>query len=61
MFGRAFAGCLGLGCLGVIVTFAIGVALLWFLLQSLAEIDISLSDFGDQGQGEEKFNRRTGQ
>lgn len=58
MFGRAFAGCLGLGCLGVVVLFAIGVALVWFLFQSLAEIDLSLSDLGDPGQGEEREGGR---
>lgn len=53
--GRALTGCLGLGCLGVIVVFAIGVAVLWFLLQSLADLDLSLSGLGggDGGGGGE--------
>ena len=49
--GRAFAGCLGMGCLGVVVMFALGVALLWFLLQSLADIDLSLSELFDEPNG----------
>lgn len=52
MFGRAFAGCLGLGCLGMVVLFAVGVAILWFALQALTEIDFSLSGLGEQGDGD---------
>lgn len=57
MFGRAFAGCLGLGCLGVVVLFALGVALVWFLFQSLADIDLSLSDLGDPGRDDDGQGR----
>lgn len=46
-------GCLGLGCLGLVLTFVAGIALLWVILQALAGIDLSLSgfDFGGGGDG----------
>lgn len=56
-FGRMAGGCLGLGCLGVVVLFIAGVVVLWILLQSLGDIDVSISDFlesqGGGGQGGE--------
>ena len=48
--GRIAGGCLGLGCLGMVLLFLAGVVVLWLLLQGLADIDISLSDFLDSGQ-----------
>ena len=44
-------GCLGLGCLGLILTSVAFVAVLWLLLQLLAGIDLSLSGIGDDGGG----------
>jgi hypothetical protein len=49
--GKAVAGCLGLGCLGALLLFVVGVVLLWLLLGALADLDLSLSGFGeDAGQ-----------
>ena len=42
-------GCLGLGCLGVILLCIAAVVVLWLLLQSLGDIDLSLSDWFDAG------------
>lgn len=43
MFGRAFAGCLGIGCLGLVLVFAVGVVLVWLLVQLLTGVDPSLT------------------
>lgn len=47
-------GCLGLGCLGVLVMFVVGIVVLWLLLQAVADLDISLTDFGGGGGSGEK-------
>jgi len=49
--GRLAGGCVGLGCLGVLVMMVVGVVVLWLLLQAVADIDLSLSGFGDGGGG----------
>lgn len=49
--GRVAGGCLGIGCLGLVVLFIAGVILVWVLLQSIGDIDVSLSDyFQEQGR-----------
>ena len=51
--GGLAGGCLGLGCLGLVLVSLAGVALLWLLVQALAGVDLSLSEFGDgNGQGD---------
>lgn len=57
--GRLAGGCLGLGCLGVLVMMAVGVVVLWLLLQAVADIDLSLSGLGD-GQGQDRAPRIPG-
>lgn len=49
--GRLAGGCVGLGCLGVLVMMVVGVVVLWLLLQAVADIDLSLSGFGDGSGG----------
>lgn len=43
-YGRMAGGCLGLGCLGLVLTFIAAVVVLWVLTQALTEVDVSLSD-----------------
>ena len=56
--GKAAAGCLGLGCLGALLLFAVTVAVLWLALQALLDLDLSFSGFldesGDRPGGEER-------
>ena len=47
--GGMVGGCLGIGCLGMVVLFVVAVIVVWVLLQSLGDIDISLSDWLDSG------------
>ena len=54
--GGIAGGCLGLGCLGMVVLFLLGVIALWLLLGALGDIDVSLNDWlgtedGDGGRG----------
>lgn len=50
--GRMAGGCLGLGCLGLVVLFLVGVVVLWVLLQAIGDLDVSISDFLQEGGGE---------
>lgn len=45
--GGIAGGCLGLGCLGMVVLVLVSLVVLWLLLQTLGDIDISLSDWLD--------------
>lgn len=60
--GRTAGGCLGLGCLGLVVMTVLAVVVLWLLLQAIADIDLSLSGLGDgdsQNQPREPSGRIT--
>ena len=60
--GKVVAGCLGLGCLGALLVFAVTVAVLWLLLQALLDLDLSFSGFLDEsggGSGGEERERGT--
>lgn len=50
-FGRALSGCLGLGCLATVIAFALAVVAIYFVLQWLVNIDLSVFglDPGDAG------------
>ncbi len=57
--GKAVAGCLGLGCLGALLLFAVTVAVLWLLLQALLDLDLSFSGLLDESGGGEERERGT--
>ena len=60
--GKVVAGCLGLGCLGALLLFAVTVAVLWLLLQALLDLDLSFSGLLDEsggGSGGEERERGT--
>lgn len=61
-YGRLAGGCLGLGCLTTVILFVVGIAALWFLLQALGDVDVSLSDLFEtqQGPGREGPGGRVG-
>ena len=60
--GKAVTGCLGLGCLGALLVFAVTVAVLWLVLQALLDLDLSFSGLLDDsggGSGGEERERGT--
>jgi hypothetical protein len=44
-------GCLGLGCLGMILLTIAAIVVLWLLLQGLADLDLSLGGYGEGNGG----------
>lgn len=50
--GRMAGGCLGVGCLGLVILFIAGVIALWLLLQAIGDLDVSISDFLETGGGD---------
>jgi uncharacterized membrane protein len=50
--GKAITGCLGVGCLATVVLVAVAAVLLWLLLGALADVDLSLNEWGGEGESE---------
>ena len=50
--GRAIAGCLGVGCLATVVLVVVAGVLLWLLLGALADVDLTLNEWGGEGERE---------
>lgn len=44
-------GCLGIGCLGIVLLWVAAIVAFWLLIQLLGDVDLSLSGFDPGGSG----------